>query len=294
MYKSRFESTDRGGESIMRTREYSENIESILSKYSNLRALIPKGWPSCITQEQVQTYNKQRNEKYWEHINLPALAFTLSKLNNDDDKNTIRLYESILELLEWFSKNMVKLPGGKLTLKPLWTNTWSTKDNSFWSVISEVSLTKLLVDRGWEIIGFNRKITSYSNVDADIRAMRNGKLAHIEVEALSLTKVIEGNNEKFRNLIVTRTKKKIDKKFEHLPDKEVGIVAIIFRPQNSNMERFSYKSSSTDPIITVRANVSGKVYWLAGGNKHGQEYSILLVDNTLVTEPYDSPTKDSH
>ncbi len=257
---------------------YWESIDIVLQRFPNLRKQIPLNWPRCISYEQVREYDRHRTDKYWEHQNLSSLAYTLK---NSNEERTCALYESVLTALEWFSTEMTNLAKASVTLSPLWENSWNVNDNPFWSVISEVKLTQLLHTNKWTILGFHQKIGT-SSQNADILASRNGKVTHIDVEASSMTRIVEGDDNAFRRFIVKRTKDKIDKKLKYVPQAEFGMVGMVFRPRTADIQRFAFKSSTTDRVKTGHNNVWGNIYWLAAGHRPEEKFGLHLADNTLM------------
>ena len=257
---------------------YWEGIEEVLERFPNLRNQIPKSWPRCISYKQVSEYDEHRTDKYWEHLNLPSLAYTLKNLNDD---RTCAMYESILTVLEWFSTVMLNLPKAHLTLSPLWENPWNVNDNPFWSVISEVKLTQLLHASKFTLLGFHQKIGT-SGQNSDILVNQDEMIIHVDVEASSMTKIVEGNDEAFRRFIIKRAKDKIDKKFKYVPQNEFGIIAMVFRPRTADMQRFSFKGRTTNKVESDRKNVWANIYWLAGGQRPDEKFGLQLADNTLI------------
>ena len=203
-------------------------------------------------------------------------------LKNFNDKQTCALYKSILNSLEWFSSEMITLPRAKRVLAPLWENQWNVADNPFWSVVSEVKLTRLLNNNGWTILGFDQKIGT-SKKTADIRARRTGIIHHIDVEAASMTKIVNGDDVAFRSFICKRVNDKICKKFEVVPKDEYAVAALIFRPQAANLNRFTYKTSTTEMVKTERKNVLGKVYWFVTSMPDDKNLELTLIDNMTST-----------
>jgi hypothetical protein len=258
--------------------EYWTSVESILNDYPHFRSQIPKYWPRNIKEKQVIEYQQHRTDIFWEHLNLPTLIFSYKNLN---DEVTCKLYKTILDDLESFSTEMIHLPQAHNTLCPLWDNAWNVKDNPFWSVLSEIKLAKLLLKNNWTIEGFHQQIVT-STKKADIKARKGAAIFYIDIEASSLTKVIKGSEDDFRRFVVKRTLKKIEKKFQYIPDNEYGVVAMVFRPKDADMKRFSYKTWTLNKVESGKVNVWGSIYWLA--TEREPEISLLLVDNTLAAE----------
>lgn len=260
-------------------------IENELNRFKNLRTLVPPAWPRDpkynITCSDLKAYAEKRQEKYWEHMNFPFLLYNLFGLKADKKFKPLEVYESMVELLDNFSKLYGHLPGAKRILEPLWNDAWNVEPR-LWGVLSETALTLFLGKGDFEILGFDMKINT-SPKTADIKTIWNGKVAWIDIEACSLTKDIDGDDSNVRCLIESRAKKKMDKKFESVSDDQYAIIASIYRPGANNISKFKYQSEALKPVAGNRINVLAHVYWLITGRWQTDRHHMALIDHSTFT-----------
>lgn len=184
------------------------HLEQSLQAYPSLQSAFPAGWPRSkkfkVTHKDSKKFFTDRQTGYEEGMNI------ILALHNSNPKvaweGTQAWIQSILSELDWFAREMTALPGGKSILKPLWTD--SSNPLRFWSVVSEVYYTRLLVNQGSKIEGFDRTITD-STTTADILTRTpDGKRIWIDIEALSCTKTPE-SSESFRKAHCGKSSKEI-------------------------------------------------------------------------------------
>jgi len=260
-------------------------IENELIKFKELRAAVPSGWPRDrkykITCSGLKAYAEKRQEKYWEQMNFPFLLYNLFGLRADKKFKPLEVYESMVELLDNFSNVCGHLPGAKRILEPLWNDAWSVEPR-LWGVLSETALALFLGKGNFEIVGFDMEINS-SKKTADIKAIWQKKIAWIDIEACSLTKEIDGDDDSVRKLIESRANKKMDKKFESVTDDQLGIVASIYRPGANNISKFKHQSEALKPVPGNRINILAHVYWLMTGRWGTDKHHLAMIDHSTFT-----------
>ena len=260
-----------------------KHLRNGLNKFPNLQSIFPADWPKTkkyyISNKFMRDFQKtRRKENLLDNMNFPLMLYNYNKFNAPQKSKQV--FYSILENLEIFAKEMKTYPGFKDVLTPLWDEFENPK--RFWAVVSEVYFCNFIVHRGFEIKGFERKIPN-STKKADILTSWNDVPTYVDIEACSLTKEIEGDDIKFRELIVHRAKNKMESKFNLLKRSNYGIVSSIYRiDKPSLLDRFKTGTKELHIVIDEsNPNVFAHVYWLIVGKRSNEPYKLYLVDNEV-------------
>jgi hypothetical protein len=261
-------------------------IENQLVNYKNFQMLLPKDYPRNkkykITNAKMTWYNDNRNKEHWSHFNLP---FILVNNERSTDIKVNGLTKSILEKFDEFARRFSNLPGVNNTLKPLWKSAWDLADPKMWSVLSECALAVHYNDKGLMIHGFGQKIGAGLK-NSDIRLEFQGKITHVDVEMQNIKDLIRGSRFSFRKLVVHRGRKKLEGKFQNLPENELGVAAIIFSVSGENFLRLQkQKLWVTRPVYLsffIR-NPFAQIYWLVGGNIN-KTFGFHIIDNGTILQ----------
>lgn len=260
-------------------------LEDEISKYPHLCIQKPTNWPRHkkynLTDIQMHRFQRKREQESFEGMNFPLL---IHNIHFADDEHIRQIFQSIVNVLEWFAENMSSKPGAGYVLEPIWNDAWDPL--RFWSVVSEVFFIKHIATQGFQIDGFERKIPN-SSKSADIKATFQNRSVWIDIEANTI-EPFQGSSDQFRQFISRRAIAKMTSKFKNLPASETGMVASIYRVTNrTNLDCFSRYKEATSPVPGPSLNVAASIFWLIQGRLEGSDgpFGLQLVNNTTSIHP---------
>lgn len=254
-------------------KKLQNNIDITLKNFPNFKSLLPNNYPFHekykITNDKMKKYNKFRNKEHWNNINLPLFLNNYYFTKKQKLKN---LFSSILNVLEWFSKTFKNHEGVKEVIKPLYLEAWDIEQPRFWSVISEICLSKLISNKkSFQIKRFAKRKDKKDKHKGnyDIFVLYKNKPVNIDVKSVLLTKEI--NEENFRKFVSTRSKQHIDKKFKNLPKNEYGIIALVFFAKTDHFKKILENIENLKPYYYEEDKIkSSHSYILACDIKTGK------------------------
>jgi hypothetical protein len=256
--------------STMKNEELWEILEEALETVPAFRAQLPPKYPRGselgISVDQVASYDDNRADRFWHHLNLPMVLYARSRPR---DARVQGLMASLLKALDDFSTRFRDVPGMRKTLEPLWKVPWAPGAPEFWSVVACAFLASTYKTSGYEVEAFGAKIGD-GNKDSDIAIRIGAMRTHVDVELWHATKLPHDDVEEMKVLLKERAAAKVGRKFPDLPDDEQGIAAIVCVATGSGLQQFTSHADLAGLVqLDDRPRRYGFVYWLCGLSGEG-------------------------
>ena len=258
-----------------------------ISKYPNLNALKPIGWPSDpkydITRAKLSNYMNGRRGEYV--INLPLILFNLEV---NPHMPFVTLFSSIMKALDLFCVDFISagIPGADKTIKPIWTDNWSLTDSRFFAVVAEVYFTYFLKSKGYTAKEFERPYNpAMTGKSADILFDFNGKDVFLDIKSPKSMDRIWCKRQ-MRRKIEDVAHTNMNNELQHLLPGSYGIIAHLYRPLGPASRWFKFKNSALDVVKhPTDQNKFSQIYWIKPVfTVHGRD--LVVFDNTLDFSQY--------
>lgn len=211
------------------------DTEVAIADFPNLKSFLPAGLVGRprfgLTVDRIREYSEDRALTFWHQLNLP-LALHAYRHNPPEVRSLMR---SLLKALDDFVSRFGRLPGARSLLSPLWEDPWNAHPE-LWSIAACVYLALSYQNAGIQVVGFETKIGS-SERDADVTVRLNGRVTHVEVEAVHRAVLGGKTDAEVRSELEWRANEKAAKKFGALPNNEAGVVAEVCVIRGEDIER---------------------------------------------------------
>lgn len=266
--------------------------ECLCTCFPNINKFRPPSYPRHsklkITVKKMEEYAKERESIIWTHFNLP---FALYWFLCCPDKEKQSLAKSVLDIIEWFAKEMSGHLGAKSVIGPIFNTAWDSNDSRIWSVISEILITKHLFLNGAVIKGFG--VTFGGKKNADVYFALGGKDYYLDVVIKNLTKKLPSHRCKLVKFINRIVEEKVSVKFQNLDVSRCGIVATVLIPKGDDLVILE-KNSDILEVKHHKKNIFQSVHFLGvSRGKDNISKDVMLLSSKVSFQSLKRTTERS-